>query len=156
MLHVVNTIKRILRTAWVNSRYALFHRNTSKIFCIGFNKTGTTSLYHALLREGLKVGDQPTAERLLASYVDGDFDPIVEYCKTARAFQDVPFSMPNTYRHLYHAFPDAKFILSVREEVSLANLGADFGILGNEPVAFGGKGRTYGVEFQAQQAFVQQ
>lgn len=115
MLHVVNTIKRILRTAWVNSRYALFHRNTSKIFCIGFNKTGTTSLYHALLREGLKVGDQPTAERLLASYVDGNFDPIVEYCKTARAFQDVPFSMPNTYRHLCHAFPDAKFILSVRD-----------------------------------------
>ena len=44
--------------------------------------------------------------------------------------------------------------VSVREEVSLANLGADFGILGNEPVAFGGKGRTYGVEFQAQQTFV--
>ena len=44
--------------------------------------------------------------------------------------------------------------VSVREEVSLANQGSDFGILGNEPVAFGGKGRTYGVEFQAQQTFV--
>ena len=118
MLHVVNTIKRILRTAWVESRYALFQRRSPKIFCIGFNKTGTTSLYHALLREGFKVGDQPTAERLLASYVDGDFDPIVEYCKTARAFQDVPFSMPDTYRHLYRAYPDAKFILSMRDSAN--------------------------------------
>ncbi|MHA7865543.1 sulfotransferase [Flagellimonas marinaquae] len=95
--------------------YLLYGRYQSKIFCIGFNKTGTTSLYQALWREGFKLGDQTKGERLLSNYLDGDFDAIVRYCRSARAFQDVPFSMPNTYRYLYQAFPNAKFILSVRD-----------------------------------------
>lgn len=37
--------------------------------------------------------------------------------------------------------------VSLRDSVSLANLGADFEVLGNEPVASIGLGRTYGVEF---------
>ena len=107
--------KRALRNAIVEYRYSLHGRLQPKIFCIGFNKTGTTSLHRALVREGVKVGDQPTAERLLNEYVAGNFEPIVEYCKTARAFQDIPFSLPGTYRPLYRAYPDAKFILSIRD-----------------------------------------
>ena len=107
--------KRIILEKKIALHYLLYGRYKPKIFCIGFNKTGTTSLYHALKREGIKVGDQPTAERLLQEYIHGNFDPIVQYCKTARAFQDVPFSLPDTYRYLYEAFPNAKFILSVRD-----------------------------------------
>lgn len=108
-------IKRIILEKKIALHYLLYGRYQPKIFCIGFNKTGTTSLYHALTREGIKVGDQPTGERLLLDYINGNFDPIMQYCKTARAFQDVPFSLPDTYRHLYEAFPNAKFILSVRD-----------------------------------------
>lgn len=41
--------------------------------------------------------------------------------------------------------------VSVNDSVSLANLGGDFSVLGNEPVRSIGLGRTYGVEFLAQQ-----
>ena len=85
-----------------------------KIFCIGRNKTGTTSLEGELQRLGYQVGHQQAAERLLREYVDRDFEPIIEYCKTANAFQDFPFSYPETFKHLDRAYPDSKFILSIR------------------------------------------
>jgi hypothetical protein len=44
--------------------------------------------------------------------------------------------------------------ISLREGVSLANLGGGFEVLGNEPVISSGLGRTWGVEFLYQQRFV--
>jgi hypothetical protein len=40
---------------------------------------------------------------------------------------------------------------SVRNGISLANLGADFGVIGNEPVESNSEGRAYGLEILAQQ-----
>ncbi len=40
--------------------------------------------------------------------------------------------------------------VSIRNGISLANLGSDFNVLGNEAVITNGKGNTYGVEFFAQ------
>ncbi|WP_299754267.1 TonB-dependent receptor [uncultured Pontibacter sp.] len=40
--------------------------------------------------------------------------------------------------------------ISVRDGISLANLGGDFGAIGNEAVVTNGKGRTYGAEFYLQ------
>jgi hypothetical protein len=40
---------------------------------------------------------------------------------------------------------------SLRDSISLANLGADFGVVGDEPVVSNGEGLAYGVEFLAQQ-----
>lgn len=40
---------------------------------------------------------------------------------------------------------------SLRNGISLANLGADFGVIGNEPVESNSEGRAYGVEMLAQQ-----
>ncbi|WP_075344490.1 TonB-dependent receptor [Tenacibaculum agarivorans] len=39
---------------------------------------------------------------------------------------------------------------SVRDQISLANLGADFGVIGSEAVVSNNDGRAYGVEFLAQ------
>lgn len=39
---------------------------------------------------------------------------------------------------------------SLRNQISLANIGGDFGVVGNEPVDSRGFGETYGVEFLAQ------
>lgn len=39
---------------------------------------------------------------------------------------------------------------SLRNQISLANIGADFGVVGNEPLDSRGFGETYGVEFLAQ------
>ena len=39
----------------------------------------------------------------------------------------------------------------LNEQISLANLGSDFGVIGSEPVTSTSKGRSYGLEFLAQQ-----
>ena len=41
--------------------------------------------------------------------------------------------------------------VSIRQGVPLANLGADFGVVGNEAVTFNGRGRSYGAECLLQQ-----
>jgi hypothetical protein len=41
--------------------------------------------------------------------------------------------------------------VSVKDGISLSNLGADFNVLGNEAITSTGKGRSYGIEFFAQQ-----
>ncbi len=93
----------------------LFKKPSPKIFCIGCNKTGTTSLETAFKDWGYRLGNQTVAERLLDSYLDRDFGTIIKYCRTAEVFQDAPFSFPHTFIPLHQAFPDAKFILSVRD-----------------------------------------
>ncbi|MPM05912.1 hypothetical protein SDC9_52207 [bioreactor metagenome] len=41
-----------------------------------------------------------------------------------------------------------KYPVSLRDSVSLANKGGDFGVVGDEPVVSSGGGRAYGMEFQ--------
>ncbi|OLY91067.1 Outer membrane receptor for ferrienterochelin and colicins [Cnuella takakiae] len=50
----------------------------------------------------------------------------------------------------------ANVAVSERDGISLANLGGDFGVLGNEPVTTDGKGNSYGIEFFAQQKLTRQ
>jgi hypothetical protein len=86
----------------------------SKVFCIGQNKTGTTSLAAALSQLGYTMGDQPAAELLLEDWGRRDFRRIVAYCASADAFQDIPFSLDYTYQAVDAAYPGSKFILTVR------------------------------------------
>lgn len=85
-----------------------------KVFCIDLGKTGTTSLDRALTDLGYQLGDQVNAESLLPAYAIRNFKPIIEFCLTADAFQDAPFAYPFTYIALDQSFPNARFILSVR------------------------------------------
>ena len=86
-----------------------------KIFCIGKNKTGTTTLHKTLQMHGIRVGNQVRAELLMDDYAAGNFKKIIRYCRSAQAFQDLPFSFPETYKYLDKAFPNSKFILTVRD-----------------------------------------
>ena len=54
-----------------------------------------------------------------------------------------------TIEGYYKTYDDYPFLL--RDQVSLANLGGDFGVIGNEPAAPASEGRAYGVEFLFQQ-----
>ena len=85
-----------------------------KIFCIGYNKTGTTSIERALKDFGYKVGVQSEAELLMDDWAIRDFRRIIRYCETAEAFQDLPFSVDFTYQILDYTFPGSKFILTIR------------------------------------------
>lgn len=44
----------------------------------------------------------------------------------------------------------SNYPFTLRDSLNLANLGADFGVIGNEPVRSIGQGRAYGVEFLVQ------
>ena len=55
------------------------------------------------------------------------------------------FTMEAFYKK-YSNYPS-----SIRNGIALANLGADFGVIGNEPVLSNAEGRAYGLEFLAQQ-----
>lgn len=94
----------------------MFFTSKPKIFCIGRNKTGTTSMGKALQDLGYKLGDQAKGELLLRDYSKANWNPIVQFCKTAEAFQDVPFSSPFTWLILHHYYPNSKFILTLRDE----------------------------------------
>lgn len=96
-----------------NNNEALFKKE--KVFCIGLNKTGTTSLQKMLIAYGYKLNVQRDAEMLSVDYGKRNFTPIIQHCHTADAFQDAPFSFPYTYVLLDHYFPNAKFVLSVRD-----------------------------------------
>lgn len=90
-------------------------RDYSKVFCIGFGKTGTTSLEKALKDWGFKMGDQAVAEILSEDWAQRRTDRIIRFCYTADAFQDLPFGSPRLYEELDIAFPNSKFILTVRD-----------------------------------------
>ena len=86
-----------------------------KIFCVGRNKTGTTSLEAAFVELGYRVGNWAKAELLIAEWERRDFKKIISFCRTAQAFRDVPFSLPYTYQAVDMAYPGSKFILTVRD-----------------------------------------
>lgn len=110
-------LKRKVKSAARNGINAWRVRGKTKYFCIGRNKTGTTSLEHAFREMGFIIGHQRKAELLAHKYYfNGNFAPIIAYCRTAEVFQDVPFSYPETFKHVDRAFPGSKFILTVRDD----------------------------------------
>lgn len=92
-----------------------YNTKREKVFCIGRNKTGTTSLKVAMNEFGYQVGDQREAEKLHKEWAKRDFSGIINYCNSADFFQDIPFSLPYTYVILDHFFPKSKFILTLRD-----------------------------------------
>jgi len=100
-----------LTTNYIQTRF----RKKKKVFVIGFNKTGTTSIKHALKEMDYIVGNQSIAEQLMADVVKNDYNNLIHYCKAAEAFQDVPFSLPEIYKELDVKFPNSKFILTIRD-----------------------------------------
>ena len=139
-----NKVRHLVRL--VNS--TLQSAGRQKVFCIGKNKTGTTSIAKAFMELGLIVGEQNLAERLLPDWARRDFRRIFLYCHTAQAFQDVPFSLPFTFQALDRQFPGSKFILTVRENPeqwyrSLMNFYASLFANGNFPTLDDLRAATY-------------
>ena len=54
-----------------------------------------------------------------------------------------------TFETFYKQY--SQVAVNVKDGISLSNLGADFNVLGNEPITTTGTGRSYGFEFFAQQ-----
>lgn len=103
-----------LRRFWIRAKVGL--RRRPKVFVIGFNKTGTTTMKRALGEMGYMVASESEAKPLFHDWVKRDFKPIVRFCRFAEAFQDSPFSFPYTFIALDQAYPGSKFILTVRAD----------------------------------------
>ena len=117
-MDLIRTAKKALKFSYLHARRLKIQyqvKGNTKIFCIGANKTGTTSLKKAMDELGFVVGAQITAENLVDDWAQRDFRRIIKYCKSAEFFQDAPFSFEFTYIVMDHAFPGSKFILTERD-----------------------------------------
>jgi hypothetical protein len=78
-----NFLKNIIpiqtRKVWNRKKRALLRGKKQKIFGVGFNKTGTTSLGRAMGELGFSVGDQKTAEKLHKEYANRNFTKIIQH-----------------------------------------------------------------------------
>lgn len=87
--------------------------NLGKVFCIGFQKTGTSSLRDALSKLGYRVtgvfGKDMTLADLRQNYVARGLELAAQY----DAVEDMPW--PLMFRELDTAFPGSRFILTVRD-----------------------------------------
>ena len=82
----------------------------TKVFCIGFHKTGTTSLEVALKKLGYRVrGSFGTKDPDIANKV---FEMACAMVPDYDAFEDNPW--PILYRELDERYPGSKFILTRR------------------------------------------
>ena len=93
------------------------------------------------------------------SYRDSDSNELVnknngvDYIRSSHIVGGVEFNLQRnariTVESFYKIYDQYPFLLE--DSISLANLGADFGIIGNAPVNSTSKGKSYGIEFLLQQ-----
>jgi hypothetical protein len=83
-----------------------------KIICVGFQKTGTSSLVEALRILGYEVKDNSL--RPLIPILKGNFNRILRMITDYDAVADTPWNV--IYKELDRQIPGSKFILTVREE----------------------------------------
>lgn len=107
-LHLWRRLLRRLKTSEQRMRY----RNDQRVFIVGRNKTGTSTVTAALSERGLAVYEGAEA-RLFDSWCEREFAPIVDRCRESEVFADVPFGLPDTYKILDREFPFSKFVLTV-------------------------------------------
>ena len=86
----------------------------AKVFCIGFHKTGTTSLAVALKELGYRVtGPNGVDDRNISNNV---MPMVYDLAEKFDAFQDNPW--PIVYKEMDAKFPGSKFILLLRSSES--------------------------------------
>jgi len=92
----------------------LLMMENQKVFCVGFMKTGTTTMHQALSILGYNVSSK--SHELLPAILHNNMNAVVDHCKQYDAFEDNP--IPLLYAFLDEQFPGSKFILTTREAES--------------------------------------
>jgi len=86
----------------------------AKVFCIGFMKTGTTTMNRALAALGYRVS--PDSWKLLQPIMKGDWKTVKQHIDRHDAFEDNP--IPHIFKQLDKEYPGSKFILTIRDSQS--------------------------------------
>lgn len=78
--------------------------------------------------------------------------PNVDYIRCRQAVAGFQYNQGSETRITLEGFYKqySNYPFTVRDSISLGNLGADFAVTGNEPIVSTGKGRAYGAEFLVQ------
>ena len=103
---------------------ALTSALSERVFCIGMNKTGTSTLKQCfeILRLGPiaspKTYDRAIRQQIEHFYKHKSYDAMLDMAERYKAFEDRPWNMWSMYRHAYERFPDSRFILTVRDPES--------------------------------------
>lgn len=98
--------------------------DSPRVFCIGWHKTGTTTIGLALIKLGYSVlGCRLDTVHPLQR---GEISPVIELAGRFDAVQDVPWAA--LYKELDARYPGSKFILTERRpEKWIASAGRHFG-----------------------------
>ena len=102
--------RRVVRQ--INKRAGVYRQ---KVFCVGRNKTGTTTMTTVLTDYGFHMGPQREAELFVHDHQWNMQPSFWDWVDTHEAFQDIPFSNTWFLPELYARYPDALYILTVRD-----------------------------------------
>lgn len=101
---------------WAKRRRNRLDRSYNKVFGIGYNKTGTTTLNALFRHYELRVPKQGLQEITLEPALEsGDYSGMKDFIGQYDAFQDLPFSQGSIYAACDALFPGSKFILTIRD-----------------------------------------
>ncbi|WP_203296688.1 sulfotransferase family protein [Luteirhabdus pelagi] len=105
-------------SAWLKGLWRrVTNSRSQKVFIIGFHKTGTTTIGKALLMLGYTVCGSLKEGYGYSKFSKEIKNDLMEHAgpllKRYDAFQDTPWYL--LYEELYNLYPDAHFILTVRE-----------------------------------------
>jgi hypothetical protein len=98
-----------------------------RVFCIGFNKTGTTTMGRCFEALGLNPIAEPRSPYIdyvaLARFIfqHGDYEPALQAASYFRSFQDRPWNVWEMYKRLDQRFEGSRFVLTERSTESWWN-----------------------------------
>ncbi|MEO0898844.1 MAG: sulfotransferase [Bacteroidota bacterium] len=111
IIHKAAETKHDLSIALRKARY------DSKVFCIGYNKTGTTSLGKSL--EILGYRNSSFNKKVWRKYYkEGHLDKVLAYTAKFDSVDDLPWLLEDMIPLLDETFPQSKFIYLERDEES--------------------------------------
>ena len=90
---------------------------TSKVFCIGFNKTGTTTLGKSFELLGYRNSSY-NKEVWLNYYQNNEIIKILKYAAKFESFDDLPWLKEDMIPILDKVFPNSKFVYLTRDRES--------------------------------------
>ena len=106
----------------VKAALLLFRKKSfgPRFSCIGFNKTGTTSVGRSFEALGYRNASF-NRDLWRKSYARRDYDAIVRYTSKFDSFSDLPWSKEDIIPVVDRAFPGSKFVYLTRDEESWKN-----------------------------------
>lgn len=118
---MANSLINLIKEARDRSKHFLLLFTTgsysNKVFCIGFNKTGTTSLGRSLKMLG--YNNTSFNKRVWRKYYhEKKFEKIIDYMSKFESADDLPWLKEDLIPLLDEKFPNSKFIYLDRDEES--------------------------------------